>query len=95
MIPSFLQPERVPFVSVEVVGRGIYDAAGRFLAESPDALPVRPDGPWDGNVPVVAAVPVKTICAWCPTWNREDPANAGASHGICPTCLARLEQDLR
>jgi hypothetical protein len=31
-----------------------------------------------------------TICAWCPTFVPGDPANAGASHGLCDVCAARL-----
>lgn len=30
------------------------------------------------------------ICAWCPSFDPHDPANAGASHTICPACQARL-----
>jgi hypothetical protein len=30
------------------------------------------------------------ICAWCPTFDKRDPANKGASHGICPACAKLL-----
>jgi hypothetical protein len=40
------------------------------------------------------AAPLRVICAWHPGFDRTDPANAGASHTICPSCLARLEQEL-
>jgi len=36
--------------------------------------------------------PPPTVCAWCPGFNPRDPANRGKSHGICPACAARLEQ---
>lgn len=31
----------------------------------------------------------ETICAYCPGFDRTDPKNAGASHGMCATCQAR------
>lgn len=33
------------------------------------------------------------ICAWCPSFDPHDPANAGTSHTICPSCQARLEAE--
>ena len=36
-----------------------------------------------------------TICPWCPTFNPSDPANQGASHQICPSCLRILEAQIR
>lgn len=33
-----------------------------------------------------------TICAWCPDFDKADPRNAHASHGICPACLEREEK---
>ena len=36
-----------------------------------------------------------TICPWCPTFNPSDPAHAGASHTICPSCLRILEAQIR
>jgi hypothetical protein len=36
-----------------------------------------------------APVPVlPAICAWCPTFDRAALSNRGASHTICPRCLA-------
>jgi hypothetical protein len=35
--------------------------------------------------------PLRVICAWHPGFNPRDPANAGASHGICSECLVRFE----
>lgn len=32
----------------------------------------------------------KVICAWCPNFNPRDPANAEASHTICPACQAKM-----
>lgn len=69
---------------------GIYDDAGRYLAPAPVLYPVRPDGPWDTNTPVV--VPLIVICAWCDDFDPTSPANAHASHGICAGCVARLDQ---
>ena len=34
------------------------------------------------------------ICAWCPTFDRFAPANAGASHGICAACAAKLKKEM-
>lgn len=34
------------------------------------------------------------ICAWHPGFDPTDPANKGASHGICPACLAKVNADL-
>lgn len=36
----------------------------------------------------------RVICAWCPTWNPRDPANVGASHGLCRRCERRLRAEL-
>ena len=30
------------------------------------------------------------ICAWHEGFDRSHPANAGASHGICPSCMVKL-----
>jgi hypothetical protein len=30
------------------------------------------------------------ICAWCPDWDRNDPRNVKASHGVCESCLAKM-----
>jgi hypothetical protein len=38
--------------------------------------------------------PPPAICAWCPGFDHTDPANRGRSHGICPTCAAKLAADL-
>lgn len=37
----------------------------------------------------------RRICAWCPDFNRADPKNAGADHGMCPSCAAKLRAELR
>jgi len=29
------------------------------------------------------------ICCYCIDWDRNDPMNKGASHGICPPCYLR------
>jgi hypothetical protein len=34
------------------------------------------------------------ICAWCPDFDKTAESNRGASHGLCPTCEARLHADL-
>jgi hypothetical protein len=34
------------------------------------------------------------LCAWCPVFDPRDPANHGASHGICPACAAKLRASL-
>lgn len=39
--------------------------------------------------------PIITVCAWCPGHDPRDPKHAGVSHGICPTCKARMERELR
>ena len=33
------------------------------------------------------------ICAWCVGFNANDPINANASHGICPSCSDRMFGD--
>lgn len=59
----------------------------RGWAPLTDALPARPAGPWDDNVSV-APVIKRTVCAWCPDFDRNDPANKHTSHTICPSCMA-------
>jgi len=39
-----------------------------------------------GEVPIHPRV----ICAWHPGWNPLDPANIGASHGMCASCEATM-----
>jgi hypothetical protein len=68
---------------------GVYDEAGRYLGPADVAIQVRPMGPWDTNAAVAA--PLVVICAWCPDFDRTAPANANATHGICPRCVARVE----
>ena len=34
------------------------------------------------------------ICAWCVGFDPKDPANVGASHGLCAACSARLNAEL-
>lgn len=36
---------------------------------------------------------LEVICAWCPDFDRNDPRNANATHGICPTCEARIADE--
>ncbi len=36
-------------------------------------------------------VPV-VVCAWCPVDPSKAPY-AGASHGICPSCIAKFDQE--
>ena len=36
---------------------------------------------------------VLVICAWCSDFDRNDPINATASHGICKSCEARMFAD--
>jgi hypothetical protein len=41
------------------------------------------------------SAPLEIICSWCqPMAERLNPVNRGASHGICPSCEARLQSDL-
>lgn len=66
---------------------GVYDAVGRYLGPAEIVIQLRPGGPWDRNsVPA----PLVVICAWCPDFDRTAPANAGATHGICPRCAAQF-----
>jgi len=30
------------------------------------------------------------ICAWCAGFDKNDPRNATASHGICKSCLEKF-----
>lgn len=68
------------------------DDTGRDVAPAPtaDAAYVRPLGPWDANTSEVVEPVLLVICAWCPDFDPKDPRNANASHGICPTCAARV-----
>lgn len=68
---------------------GVYDEVGRYLGPADVAIQLRPMGPWDTNVANVAPV----VCAWCPTFDRTSTANAAASHGICPSCAARVQAE--
>jgi hypothetical protein len=36
---------------------------------------------------------VRRICAWCPGFDAADPKNAGASHGLCPSCAEQLKAE--
>ena len=70
-----------------MIGLEVRDASGRYIAppQSPAPAP-RPAGPWDANAAAAAPAPLRVICAWCPDFDRTAPINAGATHGICPTC---------
>jgi hypothetical protein len=46
---------------------------------------------WLDVEPSSAAPAPRVICAWCPDFNPLDPANANASHGMCPRCVAKFE----
>ena len=71
----------------------ITDEAGRVLAaETDNDVYVRPTGPWNENQ--LAPAPKAVICAWCPTFDPQSEANRGASHGMCPTCFARMMHEL-
>lgn len=35
---------------------------------------------------------MKTICAYCPGFNRHDHANRHASHGMCDGCFKKLQR---
>lgn len=68
---------------------GIYDEVGRYLGPAEVAIQMRPEGPWDSNT---ANVPeLIRICAWCPDFDRSAPVNVNATHGICPSCLVKIE----
>ena len=67
---------------------GIYDASGRLIAPPQAVYRDRPLGPWTSN-----AAPLVRICAWCPDFDRTAPVNAGATHGICPRCAAKVEAE--
>lgn len=34
------------------------------------------------------------ICAWCPTFDRNDPRNAFASHGLCESCARKMRAEM-
>ena len=69
---------------------GVYDASGRYLGPADVAIRLRPMGPWDANAP---AAPLAVICCWCPDFDAMAPANAGASHGLCPSCAQRVQAE--
>jgi len=68
---------------------GVYDEVGRYLGPAEVVIQTRPMGPWDSNT----AAALRVICAWCPDFDKTAPANAGATHGICPSCSAKLEAE--
>jgi hypothetical protein len=37
---------------------------------------------------------LRVVCAWCRLVLRDGSANAPTSHGMCPTCSARLLQEV-
>jgi hypothetical protein len=69
-------------VAGEALAKGSVDRTEPALkgAEGSRAVPAPPGGEAGHRV----------VCAWCPDFNPADPANAGASHGICPDCAARV-----
>lgn len=34
--------------------------------------------------------PPPLVCAWCPDFVPSSVNNAGVSHGICPSCAAKM-----
>ena len=38
---------------------------------------------------------MKVICAWCGKHKSGDPNDKEVSHGICPECAAKLEQEAK
>ena len=67
---------------------GVYDEVGRYLGPAPVEIQDLPFGPWSSN-----AAPLTRVCAWCPDFDRTAPVHAGATHGICPTCVAKVEAE--
>jgi hypothetical protein len=63
-----------------------YDSRQARGAADPEAQRNRTE------VQVLSAPPLRQICAWCPTFDKHDPANKGASHTICPACAKRMEE---
>jgi len=51
---------------------------------TPEALIARKTDSEPVPVPVM-------VCAWCPDFDRTTATHA--SHGICPSCRVRLEQE--
>lgn len=43
--------------------------------------------------PVAASEPLRVVCAWCADFDATDPANLGASHGLCASCEARVSAE--
>lgn len=36
---------------------------------------------------------LKTVCAWCPDFDPNDPSNDTVSHGMCESCAAKWLTD--
>ncbi len=70
---------------------GVYDEVGRYLGPAEVVIQTRPMGPWNDNASVLASSTLTVICAWCPDFDRTAPINEGATHGICPSCQAKVE----
>ena len=75
-----------PEVTVRSLHAQGYDGTIVTTDPAPD-----PDFPhhFSGRAKRFYKVLTPVLCAWCPGFDPKDPANAGVSHGMCPTCLER------
>ncbi len=50
---------------------------------------LRPEHLHYASIEIISAP--RVVCAWCPDFNRQDPINKGASHGMCQACFAKAD----
>lgn len=41
-----------------------------------------------------AVKPLVSVCAWCPSFDRTDPANFQISHDLCDSCSRRINAEM-
>jgi hypothetical protein len=68
----------------------IVDASGRVIAPPQTEIAPRAMGPWDTN-----GTALKVVCCYCEPWHVMSDGIEPASHGACPTGIARFEAGAR
>lgn len=44
---------------------------------------------------IAAPIAMRRICSWCVEFDPTDPANAGATHTMCPPCQQRMHTSMQ
>ncbi len=50
---------------------------------------LRPEHLHYASIEIISAP--RVVCAWCVDFDRHDPKNKGASHGMCQACYAKAD----